>query len=541
MAATARRPVPEVGRRIWQYLRACVQIDSRTLAVFRVFVGALVVADLLLRSRNFSLFYTESGVVPRSLAIEHAAEYPFSIYYLTTNSTLIAALFVLQGLIALQLIVGYRTRIATILTFLFVVSLDHHNPFVLSYADALFRLLLFWAIFLPLGERWSIDAVHRERPARPYVASVASALILGQMVFMYVVNAAHKRESELWTGGEATALIMGLDEMTFLLGDTARQLPPIVLQIGTLAWFYMLAFAWLLILLRGRPRLVLLSLFAGAHATFAVTVRIGAFAYVALAGLTLFLQAQFWRDGRSLLRAMGLDPPRGRPIVDRLERLARRVPDLRIEAPRYRRARRELYTVGVTIVVVTLVVVALVFPLQFWLVTDAEDREHRAELAMEETTGLGEIHSVAASVGIVQPAWNVFAPNPRTTDRYYVFPAKTDAGDRIDVYNDRPLTFDRPTDELQTQHGTYRERFYMNSVRGGGVDGDVPIALAEHLCETWEGDDGARLTHVNMFEVSETVTAETIDAPEDRERDRQLIHRHGCGDREYTTIPADGE
>ena len=523
------------------YLERCVRIDARSLAVFRVFVGALVVADLLSRSRNFSFYYTESGVVPRSLAREYAAEYAFSVYHLTTDPTLIAALFGLQGLIALQLIVGYRTRIATVLTFLFVVSLDHHNPFVLSYADTLFRLLLFWAIFLPLGERWSVDAVHRERPARPHVASVASVLVLGQMVFMYVVNAAHKRESELWTGGEATALIMGLDEMTFLLGDTVRQLPPILLQIGTLAWFYMLASAWLLILLRGRPRLVLVSLFAGAHATFAVTVRIGAFAYVALAGLTLFLQAQFWRDGRALLGVLGVDPSRGRPIVHRLERFARRVPDIRVRNPRVRRARQELHTVTVTIVVVTMLVVALVFPLQFWLVTDADDREHRAELAMEETTGLGEIYTVAASVGIDQPGWNVFAPNPRTTDRYYVFPAKTDAGDRIDVYNERPLTFDRPTDELQTQHGTYRERFYMNSVRRGGVDGNVPVALAEHLCETWEGDDGARLTHLNMFEVTETVTEETIDAPGDRDRDRELIHRHGCGDREYTTIPAVGE
>ena len=152
-----------------EYLARCVRIDSRTLAVFRVFVGVLIVADLLLRSRNFSFFYTEDGVVPRSLAMDVTPDYAFSVYYLTTSSTLIAALFVLQGLIALQLIVGYKTRVATVLSFLFVVSLDHHNPFVLSYADTLFRLLLFWAIFLPLGERWSIDAAHRTRAPRPHV------------------------------------------------------------------------------------------------------------------------------------------------------------------------------------------------------------------------------------------------------------------------------------------------------------------------------------------------------------------------------------
>lgn len=45
---------------------------------------------------------------------------------------MVGMLFVVRALIALQLIVDYRTRIAMILSFFFVISLDHHDPLVLT-------------------------------------------------------------------------------------------------------------------------------------------------------------------------------------------------------------------------------------------------------------------------------------------------------------------------------------------------------------------------------------------------------------------------
>ncbi len=133
------------------------------------------------------------------------------------------------------------------------------------------------------------------------------------MVYMYVHNGVHKMESDLWTSGEATLLIMGLDDMTFLLAEPMRQFPTL-LQLGGLKWYYMLLFSWVLLVV-GRKRMVLVLPFVIAHASFAVTVRIGAFAYVAIAGLLLFVQRQVWEDGKSLLRYANVEPSR---ITDRL-------------------------------------------------------------------------------------------------------------------------------------------------------------------------------------------------------------------------------
>ncbi|MXV61541.1 HTTM domain-containing protein [Natronorubrum sp. JWXQ-INN-674] len=545
--------VLESGRRLRRFGRQCVRIDTRTLAVFRVFAALLIVADLFLRARNFSYFYTDRGVVPRSLVLETASTYPFSIYHLTTDPTLIAALFVLQGLIAIQLLVGYKTRLATILSFLFVVSLDHHNPFVLSYADTLFRLLLFWAIFLPLGERWSIDAVHADREPRPSVANAASALILCQMIFMYFTNGLIKSQSDVWTGGDAAPLVLGLDEMTFLLGDFVRQFSTL-LEYGGLLWFVMLVTSPLLLLLRGRPRMLLAATFVAGHLSFALTVRIGAFSYVGIAGVTLFLQSQFWDDANAAARrvGVGIDGSRVATRTASLERLAARVPDYRLEGERILRLRRHAYTATLGIIVLTVLFVTSMLLFNLAPAATGADGEESFEdridgtidETMTETTGVRQVQTVASSLGIEQPiGWGVFAgPDPRTTDRYYVFPAETESGERVDAYSERELTAERPHDELQKQYGTYRERFYMNSVRRGGFQNDVPVVLASHLCETWADEHGEELAYLNMYVIGEEITHETIHEPETRDREYTMIYSHGCGDNGTKAIelPADG-
>ena len=514
--------------RLRQAVADRVRIDTRTLAVFRILAGLLIVADLLLRSRNFSFYYTNDGAVPQSLAQAMSSEGAISIYHYTTDPTVIAGLFVLQGLIALQLIVGYKTRIATILSFLLVVSLDHHNPLVLSYADTLFRLLLFWAIFLPLGERWSIDAVHADRQPREGIASVASALILAQMVVMYVVNGYHKAQDELWTSGEATPLIMGLHDTTFFLAPYLREFQTL-LQIGGLTWFYMLVFSWLLFVLRGRLRMALVAMFVASHASFIVTVRIGAFPYVAIAGVMLFLQAQFWDDLKAIARYLELDLDRFEARRERLVRFARRVPDVRIGGERQRRAREIGYNVAIGVVVLSIVLFVALSTIPLGGVAD------------EETVVEEQIEDRAQQLSIDQPDWSVFAPTPRTTDSYYIFPAQTADGEVVEVYNGQAsVSYDRPYEgsQLQEQYGSYRERFYMNSVRRGGIQGtnDADEYLAEYICASWEEEHGTELTHVNMYQVTESVDMDTVSDPEDRDRDVRPVSAHGCGDNEPTEI-----
>ena len=528
-----------------------IGIDTRALAAFRVLMGLLIVGDVISRARNFSFYYTDDGVLSQSLTQRLTSDGAFSVFYYTSDPTVMAGIFVVTALVGIVLAFGYQTRAMTVIAFLLVISFDHQNPLVTSYADLLFRLLLFWAIFLPLGERWSVDAIHAasssaEDTAEPndgsagsgdgselgdgsesaadragaaprgMVVGLASAAILAQMITMYVVNGVHKARSDMWGTTDVAPLVLGIDEMTFLLGDFMRQFPTL-LGYGGVLWYYMMLTAWALVLLRGKARIAFVGLFVGGHLSFAVTVRIGAFAYVALAGLLLFLPPSFWdvveTRGRQGWRSLAARTPLS---VSR-EDVGRRVtslPSPRIESPFADRGVRVVLTATLMVAVLAVLVVPAVAVAP---VADDIDGTHDS------------IDATVDALSIDQPAWSVFAPSPRTSDRYYVVAAMTEDGEEYDLFNDRELTYDRPYEELQKQHGTYRHRFYMNSVRSRGNDDPVSDAFADHLCET-AAEQGLNVTHLQMFSVTEEITMETLDNHEDRERSYSRFYNGGCGD-----------
>jgi hypothetical protein len=523
-------------RKILQRLESRISIDTRSLALFRMLAGTLVIVDVLLRARNFSFFYTDSGVVPLELATDVTPEYAISVYYLTSDPTIIAILFGVHLLVGIQLLVGYKTRIATILAFLFVISIHHRNPFILSFADTLFRLLLFWGIFLPLGDRWSVDAVHRDQPVRRSFAGIASGLALGQMVFMYELNGLHKTRSALWQSGEAAVLVMGLDEMSFLLGPILREFS-LLLRVAGVTWFVLLLLSPVLLLLRGRARYLLAGAFAMVHLSFAVTLRIGAFPFVAVAGLLFFLQPTFWADLDRLRDWIGIDRQWYERLRTKLIATVVALPTFRASTAELDRYRVVGYRITMWLIVFGLLLSVLVLlPHAGLIMGDTDEAEKVANEQLQTTPGTSQLYVLADSVSVTQPGWTLFAPNPQTTDHYYVFPARTSSGETVDAYFDRPLSYERPAKPLHRQFDTYRERFYMNTLRRGEDIGDGRERLAAHICDRWPDSHDEELTHVNFYAVSEQVTLDTLDRPAERERWTQLLGRYGCGENEPKEI-----
>ncbi len=490
-------------------VRRRFELDTRTLAVFRMAVALLVIADLVLRARNFELFYTEAGVVPQSLALAAPPVDVPSVYFLSTDPRVTAALFVLHGLFAVCLLVGYRTRLSTVLVAVFVVSLDLRNPLVLSYADVLFMWLLFWAIFLPLGERWSVDAVHADREPRSTVCGLAAALILLQVMTVYLVNGLHKTTATQWATGEAAVVVMGLDDMTYLAADLVASTPGL-LQAGGQLWYGMLLGSWLLVVLRGRPRTALVGAFVVVHLSFAVTVRIGAFAFVSIAGVMLFLQSSFWSDLQRLRERLGGSKQLSR-LSTQAKAAATRLPQGSVLG--VQRAVRRHRRLGVRLVVGIVALVLVISVLSAGGVLD--------------TQPTSEIEAATTAVVEHQTEWTIFAPEPRSTARQYVIAAESSTGAQWELQADRKLTADRPA-ELQTQFNSYRERFYMSSVRLDSPEGTQRL-LADHYCETAE-IDSEPISHLTMYVIEESVTVETAQTPENRERTIRELGSYSCTD-----------
>jgi hypothetical protein len=509
----------ETTNRLGQYLVQCMTIDSRSLALFRIAIGLLIIGDVLARASTFGLFYTEDGVVPQVLAESRTVDGAFSFFYFTQDSTVIALLFLIHAIVAIQLIIGYKTTFAMILSFLFVISLDHHNPLVLSHADTLFRLITFWAIFLPLGERWSVDALQRDRDPRPQIASLGTAAILIQIVHMYTLNGFYKVTGEHWNTGEATPLIFGLDDMTYFLAEPMRQFPLMLEVLGTI-WYFMLLISILLIFLLGRVRVGLALMFFMAHFSFTVTVRIGSFGWIAMGAILLFLPTVFWDDLQSIVRRLGLQnrlvDPVHRALTSFGTRAASSLPPLRPPITIPDSVRVSAYDIGVSFLIMAI----LVFP-TLWIMAD-EGIINRATTTVE-----ARVESEFRKIGVRQSNWTVFAPSPRTVDRYYVFPARTVDGELLDVFNDRPLSFERPYEQLHKMYPNYRQRFYMNTIRSAGQSSAPVDFYVDWICRDY-ASRGIELTQINLAVVHETVTLETIDDFENRETRRQLLAVDAC-------------
>ncbi|MFC6794109.1 hypothetical protein ACFQFH_06800 [Halobaculum halobium] len=129
-----------------------LSVDRRALVALRAALGALLLADLLLRARSLAFFYTDTGALPRSALV---ARYPLtanlSIHAVFGEVWWVALLFVAAGVAALALLFGYRTKAAAICSLLLLVSLHARNPLVLNGGDSLLRRTLLWSLFLPLG------------------------------------------------------------------------------------------------------------------------------------------------------------------------------------------------------------------------------------------------------------------------------------------------------------------------------------------------------------------------------------------------------
>src|SRR3989338_10637877 len=106
------------------------RIDTRSLAAFRIGLAIEAMVDLFLRLPDLRTFYTDSGVLPRSLVTGHT--WQISAYLMNGSTLFVGFLFVIAFLTALSLLVGYRTRTATFLLWFLTTSLHSRNYLVLE-------------------------------------------------------------------------------------------------------------------------------------------------------------------------------------------------------------------------------------------------------------------------------------------------------------------------------------------------------------------------------------------------------------------------
>ena len=92
----------------WQW----IAVDPRSVALFRICLGLVLICDLLQQVPDLEAFFSDFGVYPRSAARGElsASLFHFSVYWLGGQVVFIKLLFVLQLVLATGLVIGWKTR-----------------------------------------------------------------------------------------------------------------------------------------------------------------------------------------------------------------------------------------------------------------------------------------------------------------------------------------------------------------------------------------------------------------------------------------------
>lgn len=279
-------------------LRDIFGIDLRTLALFRVLLGVYILIDLVMRSRDLVSHYTDAGIMPRSVQIDHLYLTTWSLHLANGAAWFQVLLFVVAGLAALGLLFGWRTRLMTVVSWLLMLSLQNRNTFILSGEDNLALLMLFWAMFLPLGARYSVDAAldRTRRFLDNGYLTLATAALLLQGMSMYFFSALLKTHPIWYQDGTAVHYALQLDYLVTPFALWFRQFQD--LMTGLTYYVYVLELVGPILIFspvfHRTLRTLLMLAFMSMHAAFAIFLEIGFFPFISIIMNLTFMPGWMW-------------------------------------------------------------------------------------------------------------------------------------------------------------------------------------------------------------------------------------------------------
>ena len=280
----------------WGVLKRPFVLDLRALALLRVATAAVVLLDLAFRSTDLEGLYSNMGVLPVVAVMEHGwSPYQFSLHAGSGLWQAQAVLFAVAAGLAGALLAGYHTRLATVGSWVLLVSLQNRNPFIGQGGDDLLRMLLFWGIFLPWGRVWAWDARQRPAPARYGYFSAATVAYVVQLALLYWCTALLKNGAEWTRDGTALYYAFSLDQVLLPLGRWLYPYPGL-LRFLTFATYYielLVPFALFLPVGVARWRLLVVGVLFGFQLGISLTLYVGLFFLVNMASLLGLLPAGF--------------------------------------------------------------------------------------------------------------------------------------------------------------------------------------------------------------------------------------------------------
>ena len=309
-----------LGSKLKRHWSSAVEIygtfDLRSLGLARIGLGLLLLWDLLRRVPDLATWYSNEGLLPNHTVLwRPSSEYMFSFFFAASRPEEAALMFVLCAIPFVAFTVGWHTRVAHVISFACMVSLHDREIFTENGGDCAINLLCFWTLFLPMGARFSVDAVQKSLAARrertagelndraatatkaESTKSLAFFAILLQLAVIYYFNAVNKH-GWTWRRGSAVRYVLYQERMVTWFGLLVRD--HINFQLSRILTYFTLGleFAAPILLLTPvgwqwarRMAVIVLPLL---HLGFAAGLNLGQFSFNMIGYFPLLMQPEDW-------------------------------------------------------------------------------------------------------------------------------------------------------------------------------------------------------------------------------------------------------
>jgi hypothetical protein len=262
------------------------RVDPRPFAIFRIGLGLTMLHDLFPLAGNLKVFLSDDGMLPRGLGHDWSA---WSLFNLTGSSSGVSALFAVGAVALFAFTIGFQTRVATILSWLFLISFHHRNAYVTDGGDDLSRILFFWCMFADLGAAYSVDAARAKQP-KATIAAIVPRILQANVAVLYLVAGILKLRFG-WLHGEAIYLSLQLMGFARPFGATLAAFPTLckLLTLSVLFLEIAFAFAAFFPFFRRGAKLSTIAMGLAIQLGILATMRVGVFTEVMLWVLVMWL------------------------------------------------------------------------------------------------------------------------------------------------------------------------------------------------------------------------------------------------------------
>ncbi len=423
---------------ILQKLKERYALDIRALSLMRIVIALVLLADLCIRSTSLRAFYTHEGIVPYpEVELAFWRNSYFSFFTLNGEFWYAAFLFIITGLIYFCLLIGYRTRIFSILAWVMLISLQNCNSAILQCGDDELRLILFWGIFLPWGNFYSIDSKRYPglQSETKYFDVPGIAYVL--LIFSVYFFTGFLKDSPEWDSREGSAFYyaLNLDQMTWPLGKMLLSYPGL-LKIFTLSAKWLEVCGPLLLFIPFKNswfRMLFFFVFAAFQITISLTLFVGLFYIISIGSLIGLLSQRVMDKLETLFKIK-------RPVLTEND----------IQFPGLEFAKNYYFRVIKNSFVCFCIALCLIW-----------------NLGSIEGSGL-RVSDKAFSFGFflrLDQHWNMFAPRVLKEDGWFVMEGITPDKKHIDVNREgAPADFTKPQSVLKYIKDDRWRKYYENYV-----------------------------------------------------------------------------